>query len=171
MFKRREFLKSAAAALGAVSAWLLVPVSSSAKTPDVPPELDLETAIYRWSKKSEYSTKRLTGYGAFYGGIRDLGAVRDYVSDYHAKHHKFPRGWHVVTRYFRGMDPVGTRKFYACFAPAWGDDGEPVDFFDTNVHIGLAIEDSILDGSFLPRRHSSRGIAGVTKQKAKGERS
>jgi len=86
MFKRREFLKSAAAALGAVSAWLLVPVSSSAKTSDVPPELDLKTAIYRWSKKSEYSTKRLTGYGAFYGGSRDLGAIRDYVTDYHAKH-------------------------------------------------------------------------------------
>jgi len=48
------------------------------------------------------------------------------------------------------MDPVGTREFNVCFASAWGDDGEPVDFFDTNVHIGLGIEDSILDGSFLP---------------------
>jgi hypothetical protein len=155
MFKRREFLKSAAAALGAIPAWLLVPVSSSAKIADVPPELDLETAIYRWSKKSEYSTKRLTGYGAFYGGSRDLGSIRDYVTDYYAKHLRFPRGWHVVTRYFRCTDPVGTRKFNVCFAPAWGEDCEPVDFFDTNVHIGIAIEDSILDGSFLPGQRAS----------------
>ena len=77
---------------------------------------DLETAIYGWSVKSEYSTKRLTGYGAFYGGSRDLAAIIDYVTDYHAEHHVFPKGLHVVTRYFRGMDAVGTREFDVYFA-------------------------------------------------------
>jgi hypothetical protein len=159
MFKRREFLKSAAAALGAISAWFLVSVSASAKTPDVPPELDMETAIYRWSKKSEYSTKRLTGYGAFYGGSRDLGAIQDYVTDYYAEYKRFPRGWHVVTRYFRGMVPVGTREFNVCFSPAWGENGEPVEFFDTNVHIGLGIEDAILDGSLFLEQHAWNGAS------------
>jgi len=147
MFNRREFLKSVVAALGAASTWVLVPGSLSAKTPDMPPELDLETAIYRWPKNSEYSTKRLTGYGAFYGGSSDLGAIKDYVTEHHATHNRFPRGWHVVTRYFRGMDPVGIRKFNVCFAPNWGEYGEPLDFFHTNVHVGLGIEGSILDGS------------------------
>jgi hypothetical protein len=145
VFKRRDFLKSTAVALGAVSAWFLTPITSRAQASDVPRELDLETVIYHWSEKSEYSTKRLTGYGAFYGGSRDLGAIKDYVTEYHAKHQRLPRGWHVVTRYFRGMNPVGIREFNVCFAPAWGENGEPVDFIDTNVQIGLAIEDSILN--------------------------
>jgi|APSaa5957512535_1039671.scaffolds.fasta_scaffold396207_2 hypothetical protein len=79
-------------------------------------KLDLKTATHRWSKKSEYSTKRLTGYGAIYGGSRDLAAIIDYVTDYHAEHHVFPKGLHVVTRYFRGMDAVGTREFDVYFA-------------------------------------------------------
>jgi hypothetical protein len=144
MFKRREFLQSAAAAMGVVSAVLLAPVTLIAKTSDVPPTLDLGTAINRWSNKSEYSTKRLTDYGGFLGGSRDLGAIEGYVTEYHAKHMRFPRGWHVLA----DKSPVGGREFNVCFAPAWGDDGEPVDFFDTNVQIGLAIEDAILDGSF-----------------------
>lgn len=155
MFRRREFLKSAADALGAVFAPLSLPVSSRAKALNMPPGLNLETAIYRWSEKSEYSTKRLTGYGAFYGGSRDLGAIRDYVTDYQAKHQTFPCGWHVVTRYFRGMDPIQTKKFNVCFPPAWGRDGKPVDFFDPNAPVGNAIKDPIPDGSFLPGQQTS----------------
>jgi hypothetical protein len=44
----------------------------------------------------------------------------------------------------------GTREFNVCFALAWGEDGERINFFDTSVQIGLAIENSILNGSFLP---------------------
>ena len=84
-------------------------------------KLELETAIYRWSKESEYSTKRLTGYGAFFGGSRDLAAIIDYVTDYQSKHQAFPKGLHVVTRYFRGMDAVGTREFDVYFAQTIGE--------------------------------------------------
>ncbi len=157
MFKRREFLQSAAAAMGVVSAVLLAPVTSSAKTSDVPPTLDLGTAINRWSNKSEYSTKRLTDYGGFLGGSRDLGAIEGYVTEHHAKHKRFPRGWHVLTRDVGDTSPLVSREFNVCFAPAWGEDGEPLDFFDTNVHIGLAVEDSILDGSFLPGQRAGLG--------------
>ncbi len=150
MLKRREFLKSTVAALSVVSAWLSSPVASIAKTRDMPPELDRKTLINRWSTKSEYQTKRLTGYGALYGGSRDLGAIIDFVTDYHVEHHRFPRGWHIVTRYFRGMNPVGTRRFNVCFPSAWGDDGEPVDFFDANGHARLALMESILNGRFRP---------------------
>lgn len=170
MFNRREFLKSVAAALGGVSAYFLFPVLARATTEDVPPDLDLETAIYRWSEKSEYSTKRLTGYGAFYGGSRDLGAIKDYVTEYHAAHNEFPRGWHIVTRYFRGMTPVGTKKFNVCFAPDWGANGEPVDFFDTNVHVGLRIEDAILDGSMVSEHSFDSSVSSATSH-FHGERS
>ena len=67
MFKRRDFLKCAGAALSAVTFQLLVPGKAEAWAPEARSHLDLNTAIRQWSKKSEYSTKRLTGYGAFYG--------------------------------------------------------------------------------------------------------
>ena len=91
--------------------------------------------------------------------VSSIAAIIEYVKDYHAKKHRLHRGWHVVTRYFRGMNLVGTREFNVCFAPGWGEDGEPANFFDTNVYIGLAIEDSILDGSFL----SGRQVGDKTK--------
>jgi len=149
MFKKREFLKSAAAAPGAVSAWVLAPVSASSKTPDVPSELDLETAIYRWSKKSEYSNKRLTNltfatfYRVKYAGSRDLGAIRKYVTDYHDMHQKLPRGCHVVTHYFDSQNPFASQEFDVYFALTWGDDGEPLDFLDARAHPGLTLEEVI----------------------------
>lgn len=154
MFKRRAFLKSAAAALGAISAWFLVPVSSSAKTPDVPPALDLETAICRWSKKSEYPTKRLerlsfaTFFRAHYGGAADLRAIQAYVAVYYADNGQFPKGRHVVNCDCCGQSSKVIRKLDVCFPAAWGSSGEPVDFRDPIEWPGLTLEE-ILDRDAL----------------------
>lgn len=154
MLKRREFLKSVVAGLSAISTWLLVPVSSSAKTLGVPPKLDLETAIYRWSVKSEYPSKRLqrlsfaTFFRAHYGGAADLRAIKAYVADYHANNGQFPKGRHDLSCDFCGQNSNALRKLDVCFPLAWGNSGEPVDFRDPIEHPGLTLEE-ILDRDAL----------------------